>query len=234
MSETQDSSETQAQTKHSKDVTLVAYLNAPEGTPKEQVMQWFDHSTDYSAVKEKERHSYYIEVDGERESISADAYKLLTGLKFNSLDTIKETETEERELHDEHDFKRAFKRALDFQWPDVLMGEWEKQSWCERWDDGVGNTKVRVNWQGIKSLGKLKHQSEATPEDRWEDEDGVYWAMYQTVEISDVDGETMDELSEQFVDPFMTALARHGWVDTVRLRDCETTETKSGACYDLL
>lgn len=68
-------------------------------------------------------------------------------------------------------------------------------------------------------------------EDIYEDEDEELTVVKYKFSIGGVDQDTSDIITDQIIEPFVSALGRHEEVKTIRWLDCEVQTTEKGACF---
>lgn len=238
MSTTQDVSGNEEKSL-TKKVDIVCYLNAEDGETRRQFAQRVGSDRDYFEKRhytsEKER--FFIEAKDEEIGISEDQFEKLDGFGFGNARLVHEIEEEEKTR-----FKNKPKRPLTDELKDIFDGI--RESWDEelegwntnhfsvkmREDDGDGSMHARTSFERMRML---KHQSEIEPDSMYVDDDEDYLAFKVTVKIRNVDEETMEFFNENLLNPMMTELGRHDWIDRVRTYDCEMKTEEKGVCFNI-
>lgn len=216
----------------SKEITVVAYLKADEGTDLREACDEVHDDRDFMAQSTSE-YDKYVLVEGDWwEKISKDAYQRLDGVVGGSVSAhhfVKETES-----YDNSKYLLATDLKSDV-CDGVKMANENlgiEKSWGKK--AKVNDRSVfKVRDAGVSHMGMLKHQSEAESGDMWEDEDRELPAAKLIVEIDSVPPSIYKWFDDKVVPEIVDNVATHDWVSQFRLLNCEREVTEEGVCYDL-
>lgn len=215
----------------SKTVTVVGY---PSGD-WEVLREWadeFDDEHDYYEMDTRSKTRRYLKYPGGRMGLSRSDYDEMVGFDFGEAKLVEETkEVQEHEVS-ESEFGTQIRREIIRRLPEEVAG-FELGGYNKfRWRDEDGDYRVKI-YRYTDEMPMLKHQSEMTPDDMYEDEDEVYPVVKYKIEISGVSPDELDEINEEIVEPFVTMLAKHRAIGRTRIAECEQKTEQKGVCLNI-
>jgi len=222
-----------------KKVDIVCYLDREDGETRRQFADRVDADRDFfdKKVMTWAEEDYFIRTKESEVEIDEETYEELKDDSQTTHIVFKEG-TE----HEDEEYKFRPIRPLREMRDDITDGVfgswldanplWSRSNFSPYLYDADDDLTVRVG-DGFKRMPMLKHKSEITPEDMYEDEDEEYLVYKVSVSLKGVPKSRLDEFDEEITGPIMQGLARHEWVDRVRLYDCEMETQEKGVCFNI-
>lgn len=224
--------EEEAEAEYQKTVTVVAYIKDHDHLTPREYADERDEDTDYYNQREYERTKYRLQGPGIDKRIDEDEYENLANRELGELEAKKITETERSFIFDPAGLTKK-----------VLQEELADVDYSPRAGFHWNNGRLKIqndDWDNLLSvrtyldfIGLLKHPSEISDDDPWEDEDEELLAHKFRFSIKNVNEAEMDEITSRIVEPAIERLSKRGDIERVRWMDCEVQMTEKGACYNI-
>lgn len=222
-----------------KKVDLVCYINREDGETRRQFADRVDESRDYFErdTTVTEDHTYKIVSDGESHEITEEFFNTLKNKDLGEVELEHEIETYEN-TDFVRDPEKPLRNMLDEMVYDIKP---ENGGYPFDWENYWFGNKIKTE-DGSSVFGyttsftrmpMLKHQSEISQEDMYEDEDEEHLAFKIKIQYRDVTEDQLEWLDENIVGETMTRLGRHEWIDRVRTFDCEMEKKEKGVCWNI-
>lgn len=218
--------------KYEKDVQIVAYLYRQNFEDKREAAQWLDDGRDYQSRTTSESSSFQLITGVGSLPIDEEQYKAMQRMDIGDLSVRKESTVETGYTYTARTAAREVLKAVYSEAPSDFGGL-ETKTLTSALYNSKDVKVVKHRTRGPKTMGLLKHQSDAMPDDMWEDEDAELWCVTLNVSLGPVGKELLDKLSEEYIGYIVKELATKDWCERVRWNQCVETQKKEGVCYDV-
>lgn len=238
MSETNNSNTTaelggnDSDTRYSKTVTFVGYTGIGAYVPERQAANRIDDEVDYTEIRESEYVRAVIHCPGWNMKVDPLAVGGLEDKDTGELEVTEFTEVKTRHAKSTRTVCRKAYESIRPELPDSVNGGLERE-WSHRPWTAENGARVSIDYGSFDTMGMLKHPSEISADDMWEDEDDEQWVVQVVVEAKEMCAKQKKWVDNSIFEKIPELLAQADGVRRVRYTDCEEQRTKEGVCYNL-
>lgn len=227
MSKTQEPTEP-AQVEVNKTVQVIAYLRDEIDGFRDWVQEQ-DKTTDYFETYTTSSIKRYIVGPEFKNYLTTEEYEALKECDLGEL-SIKTEETEStRHSNDPEDYFKNIVREIMEDWSEEgPLGTLSKRMLWIKDEDGdrIFDLHIYTDWKPL-----LKHQSELTIEDMYEDENIELPCVKFKMIIKNINNSELEILEEDVVRPLIQGISKREEFGRIRFAECEQTE--KGVCLNL-
>lgn len=214
-----------------KTVQVAAYLTDQSYDSWREYVDDHDEDTDYFEKTHSERVNYFLTGFGEEIPIDEEQYVKFRDNNIGNMSLKKESDSSEYWRHNPRDYVKSVAGVICDSMADGLEGFDNKTYWRTKFEHESRDTKITV-MSHTRKMGMLKHSSEATKNDLWENQENLM-AMLFKIKISDASPGIVDYFDEVFVRGFIKTLSQSDEIAQIRMYDCESETTETGVCVSL-
>jgi len=228
-------SEAEAKTtpkKMSKDVQIVAYLKANPKAKERGVMQSLDDNRDYASGDVSVSDYYRMVFAGGEKRVSEEEFEFLKAKDPAGIRLIHYQTESFNYDNNRYGFNRRFRDAV-MRDIDMVMPGSDMSNFLGRKVQIDNETVFEVSASGPEKMRKLKHQSEVEIGDMYEDDETEYWTLTLRCQVNGLKPSLYRWFDNTVIPKVMSEVARHDWVNQVRVMDCEKEYSEEGVCFDI-
>lgn len=227
-----------AKVQKSKTVNIVAYLSTPEdGNKYERLAHLFDDERVLETETNETTDWKFVSGSVEKSVRNTTATKMMEcGVSFDDGFLVDKGDSYTRRVLPVDEL--VFGIALD-SWDSVKYGVDGKFYSSGVTDNSIlvrapsYRRKLRITGSFSEDMGLLKHMSDMTSGDRYEDKEADLDAVTFTVDIKEQEVSSFRYLSEVIVPRFVGAISTDPRVDRVRVQECTETTAEEGVCFGI-
>lgn len=212
-----------------KQVQLIAYLSDQSYDDWREYCQNYDLDTDYFEQRVREKTNYYLYGFGEKIKIDEDQFEKFDKNDTGRINVVKETDEKKSYKNRTSNYvKSVYSTALEALLSDI-DGDWKKEySWSTSLVHKDTDAKIWASFD-TRVLGMLKHRSEATEDNLFED-NKQRMAMEFRIRLDDATPELVEFFDEEFITGIINILSKSDEIGRIRVYDCETETSEKGVC----
>jgi len=224
--------EEEADKKYNKEVTFVAYSGISGEVPDREALDEMFKEVDCTSKEATTEETYHL-VAGESDvELDAEDFRELDGFDLGEAELEVRKEETERHVNDLYYIQTYARDLLESGLPEEFGESFRKLSWGPNWTAGAEG-KVSLKLPQHTKMGLLKHPSEISSDDVWEDKEQVEHVIQYRIKASNLTEEEMDEANSEIFEAVPEVIPQMGWVERVRFTDCCKEVKKEGVCYGL-
>jgi len=217
-------------TRYTKTVQFVGYTGVDADVPKREAMRMIAPDVDWDAKKVSEYDKYLMHAKGWNKRIGEDEFERLAEMDTGDVHVthyVKESESWQNGTYQIRDPVRGHVRdAL----PDDVNGGFSRSYGFQDWS-ADNDATISFGRPSFTTMGMLKHPSEITADEMWEDEEAEQWVVTLTVEAEDVTASQLKWVNKSIFEKVPEIMAGHDHIRRVRFTDCREERSKEGVCY---
>lgn len=212
-----------------KQVQLIAYLSDQSYDDWRRYCQDHDDEVNYYERRTRETVSRFLKGLGEEIRLSEDQFKKFRENDLGVLEAVETVDEKETWKTSPKDYVKSVLSTVIEAILSDLEPDWSKRyTWGRDLEHSETDATISFSWD-TRNIGLLKHRSEATEDDLFEDQK-PRMAMEFQLKLNDAPPEVADDFDERVATAFIKTLSKSDEVERVRMYDCERETSEKGVC----
>lgn len=217
-------------TRYTKTVQFVAYTGVSANVDEREALSMIAPDVDWDAKSVSEYDKYLMHAPGWNKLIDEEEYERLANMDTGDVHLTHYVKKRESWQNGSYQVRDPVRCHVRDNLPDEVNGGFSRSYGFQDWE-ADNDATISVGRPNFTTMGMLKHPSEITADDMWQDKETEQWVITLTVKAKDVTASQLKWVNNSIFEKVPELMAEHEYVQRVRFTDCREERSQEGVCY---